>query len=187
MTATDYFHRLYAASDDPWSLASRPYERRKYAVTLACLPRPRYRSAFEPGCSIGVLTGRLARRCARLLAMDAVPRAVEEARAATGRMPHVQVRTGTVPADWPEGRHDLVVLSELLYYLCSEDRRRVAELTLSSLEPGGHLLAVHWRHPFGEAPTDGDRVHAELAATPGLSLLVNHTERDFLAQVFVRE
>ena len=53
-----YFDDMYAANRDPWSLASRWYEQRKYAVTLACLTRPRYRRAFEPGCSIGVLTER---------------------------------------------------------------------------------------------------------------------------------
>ena len=55
-----YFDDMYARSDDPWGFTSRWYERRKYAISLAMLPQERYDSAFEPGCSIGVLTGRLA-------------------------------------------------------------------------------------------------------------------------------
>ena len=51
-----YFERMYATSADPWQLQARWYERRKYAITLALLPYPRYRHAFEPGCSISVLT-----------------------------------------------------------------------------------------------------------------------------------
>ncbi|MFE7421819.1 hypothetical protein [Rhodococcus sp. NPDC057529] len=58
-----YFDAMYAASPDPWGFGDRWYEQRKYALTLAALPRPRYRRAFEPGCSIGILTAALAHRC----------------------------------------------------------------------------------------------------------------------------
>ena len=58
--------------------------------------------------------------------------------------------------------------------------------TLGSLEPGGHLMAVHWRHPFAEAPSSGDEVHAELASAPGLERLVEHVEHDFLLGVWQR-
>ena len=59
--STRYFDRMYSESPDPWQLGGRWYEQRKYAITLALLPYARYRHAFEPGCSIGVLTERLAR------------------------------------------------------------------------------------------------------------------------------
>ena len=57
MTSTNrsYFEEMYRDSDDPWEFGTSPYEQRKYAVTVASLPRSRYRSAYEPGCSIGVL------------------------------------------------------------------------------------------------------------------------------------
>src|SRR6478609_8966907 len=58
----DYFERVYREADDPWRFASSPYEAAKYAATLAAVPRARYRNAFEIGCSIGVLTERLAGR-----------------------------------------------------------------------------------------------------------------------------
>ena len=57
-----YFDGQYAASADPWGFTSRWYERRKYAISVAMLPSARYRSAFEPGCSIGELTAMLAPR-----------------------------------------------------------------------------------------------------------------------------
>ena len=67
-----YFAALYQADADPWRFASSDYERRKYAATLAALPRRAYRREFEVGCSIGVLTSQLARRCEHLLAVDVV-------------------------------------------------------------------------------------------------------------------
>ncbi len=64
MTSTDrqYFVDLYASDPDPWRLATSWYERRKYALTVDALPNERYRRAFEPGCSIGVLSELLAPR-----------------------------------------------------------------------------------------------------------------------------
>ncbi len=69
-TSPSYFRDLYATNDDPWNFADSPYEQRKYALTVASLPREMYANAFEPGCSVGVLTEQLATRCHRLLATD---------------------------------------------------------------------------------------------------------------------
>ena len=64
-TSRSYFEQMYRDHPDPWEFESSLYEQRKYAVTVASLPRSRYRSAYEPGCSIGVLTELLATRCDR--------------------------------------------------------------------------------------------------------------------------
>jgi hypothetical protein len=61
---------MYEHANDPWGFADRWYEERKRAITLAALPDRRYRTAFEPGCSIGVLTADLAHRCDFILAGD---------------------------------------------------------------------------------------------------------------------
>ena len=44
-----HFRAQYAASADPWGLAERWYESRKYALSLALLPTEHYGTAFEPG------------------------------------------------------------------------------------------------------------------------------------------
>jgi hypothetical protein len=54
-----HFQGKYHASPDPYRLADRWYEARKCTISTALLPAQRYGSAFEPGCSIGVLTTRL--------------------------------------------------------------------------------------------------------------------------------
>lgn len=177
-----YFDRLYADSDDPWGMGLRWYERRKYALTLAALPRPSYERGFEPGCSIGVLTAQLATRCRALLATDVSERALE---LAAERVPgNVTLRRLAVPGQWPEGSFDLVVLSELGYYLA--DVGALCQRSADALTPGGTLLACHWRHPVADYPLRGDEVHAVLAATPGLARLVTHEEEDFRLEVFIR-
>jgi SAM-dependent methyltransferase len=181
-----YFRARYADSPDPYGLADRWYEARKYAVTAALLPRPRYGTAFEPGCSIGVLTLRLAARCDRLLACDAVPDAVASARARTAGLPGVQVQQRVIPDGWPPQSFDLIVFSELLYYFDDADLEQVLSLAASSLRADGQLLAVHWRHPAPDHPRSGDEVHQVLAARPELAGLARYRDPDFTAEVYAR-
>jgi SAM-dependent methyltransferase len=181
-----YFRDRYAASADPWGLAERWYEARKYALTVALLPRERYGAAFEPGCSVGVLTAQLAPRCDRLLACDAVPDAVAAARVRAAGLPGVRVEQRVIPDDWPPGTFDLIVLSELLYYFDDADLGQVLGLGIGSLRPGGQILAVHWRHPAPDHPRTGDEVHEDLAAHPALALLARYRDPDFTAEVYTR-
>ena len=182
----EYFAAQYRDAEDPWRLAERWYEQRKYALTLAALPAPRYRRAFEPGCSVGVLSALLAERCDELVSWDREPAAVRQAAARLEPHPGAQARLGTVPEQWPDGHFDLIVFSELLYYLGTVELTRAARAAAGSLDPGGHLVAVHWRHPVREHAQSAERVHATVRAQPGLAPLVRHEEPDFLLEVFVR-
>jgi SAM-dependent methyltransferase len=181
-----YFRARYAASPDPYGLAERWYEARKYALTVALLPREHYRTAFEPGCSIGVLTAQLAPRCDRLLACDATPEAVASAQVRTAGLPGVQVERRVIPGDWPPGSFDLIIFSELLYYFGDTDLNLVLRLGIGALRPDGHLVAVHWRHPAPNHPRTGDQVHEALAAEPGLARLTHYRDPDFTAEVYAR-
>ncbi len=155
-----YFESIYARTPDPWGFRTSPYERGKYEATLGILPRPRYGRALEVGCSIGVFTRRLADRCGDLLALDTSPRALAEAVRDNADLPHVRFREATLPRDFPEGRYDLIVLSEVLYYLSEADLAALAERCRAALEPDGEMVLCHW---LGETdyPLTGDRA-AEL-------------------------
>ena len=181
----DHFERIYAEADDPWGFEHRWYERRKRAVTLASLPRERFASAFEPGCSIGVLTEALAERCDRLLATDVAARPLEVARRRLAGRPGVRIERLQVPQEWPSEHFDLVVLSEIGYYLSAADLETLVRRAAASLTPDGVLVACHWRHPAGD-PLRGDDVHALLREVSGLDVLVEHVEEDFRLDVLVR-
>jgi hypothetical protein len=181
-----YFDELYAKSRDPWSLAQRWYESRKYALTMASLPKARYRCGFEPGCSIGVLTAQLAERCDTLLATDVARPAVEATARRVVAWPNVTVKQMAVPDEWPSGSFDLVVLSEIGYYLDPANLLTLVSRAIDSLEPGGTLAAVHWRHPVADYPLRGDEVHTVLSGDRRLERLVRHEEPDFLLDVLVR-
>ncbi len=140
---TAHFDRIYAASADPWGYETSAYEAGKYAATLDALPAQRFAAALEVGCSIGVLTQRLAGRCDRLIAIDAAALAIERAKERLACVPHVDIRLGRVPEAWPAGSFDLIVLSELIYYLPDEDIDTVAGLTRAALPAGGHAILVN--------------------------------------------
>jgi len=182
-----YFDSLFAASDDPWGFRTRWYEQRKRALTLACLPASFYDSIFEPGCANGELAADLAPRCHRLLACDASVPAVRLARQRLRDVPHARVETMTMPADWPAEQFDLIVISELGYYLPPADLATLARACLGSLTDTGTLLACHWRPLIDGCAYGGDAVHEILAAETGLPRIVHHQEDDFVLDVWTRQ
>ena len=181
-----YFAGFYQADADPWGFETRWYEARKRAVTMASLPRPRFASAFEPGCAIGVLTAELAPRCARLLATDISDIPLAVARQRLSDQPGVTLEQRQVPQDWPAGPFDLIVLSEIGYYCDPADLSLLIAAAVSSLTADGVVLACHWRHPVADYPMTGDAVHQQLRGESGLSVLLEHTEEDFRLDVLVR-
>lgn len=179
------FDGVHAKSEDPWQYTTSWYERRKRLLTLAALPRERYESGLEIGCSIGTLTAELAGRCAGLLAVDASSTALELAAQRLAPFAGVSTRRLTLPAEWPEGRYDLIAVSEVGYYFAPSEFEQLLERIRSSMAPDGTLLLCHWRHPVSGWELDGDSVHA-LARnrlrwrTAGL-----YQERDFVLETLV--
>jgi SAM-dependent methyltransferase len=165
-----YFDAIYAAESDPWRFASSAYERDKYAATLAALEGRRYARALEVGCSIGVLTRRLADVCESLVAIDISDRPLAEARRRSADAPWVRFERMAAPREWPEGSFDLILLSEVIYYLDREDVGALANRVRESLASGGNLVLVHWT---GETdyPLTGDEAATLLMkeASPFLS------------------
>jgi len=182
-----YFDRMYAGSDDPWRLSTRWYERRKYAVTLAMLPNLRYQHAFEPGCSIGTLTTQLAQRCDHVTAVDVADAAVRGADLRlreAGCRDRVTLARSSLDAAWPAGRFDLLVLSEVAYYLEADALARVLQRECARLRPGANVVAAHWRHDVPDYPLTGDVAHAVIACTPGLTSMACYRDRDVVIEVF---
>lgn len=161
--AAAYFERLYRDDPDPWDFETSAYETAKYAATLRALPRGRYRRAFEIGCAGGVLTRALAERCAALVAVDVAEAALVHARTRCAACPGVEIARLTVPGDWPDGVFDLILVSEVGYYLSPTDLARLRDRCAETTEPSGHLVLVHWT---GETdyPLTADGVHDSFLA-----------------------
>ena len=158
------FEALYAASPDPWGYTSSQYEREKYAATLAAVGPGSYERGLEVGCSIGVFTAMLAPRCATLVAMDFSARALELARTRVARLPDVELVQGAFPEQAPTGSWNLIVCSEVLYYLDRATFEQALGWLRAQLKQGARVVAVSWRGLGTSEPLHGDDVHDILAA-----------------------
>ncbi|MGI4749827.1 MAG: bifunctional PIG-L family deacetylase/class I SAM-dependent methyltransferase [Janthinobacterium lividum] len=157
--STKYFDDVYNRNDDPWDFENSPYEHQKYEATLAALTRPVYEHVFEIGCSIGVLSKKLAPRSKKLLSVDVADLALAKATERLKDFPQVKVQKMIVPQEFPEASFDLILLSEVGYYLSKDDLEKLARLMISHLQTGGQLLLVHWTPFVPDYPQTGDEVH----------------------------
>ena len=161
-----HFEEKYAAKADPWNYAGNPYEHEKYDATLGALPGPRYGRALELGCSVGVLTARLASCCERVDALDCSPTALREAQRRCAGLKGVEFACRSLPDEFPAGRGawDLVVISEMGYSLTPPQLRRLRALVLAALAAGGDLVLVHWLGTSEDHRMSGDAVHEAFAS-----------------------
>lgn len=177
------FDKMFADGDDPWSSGSW-YERRKRSLTLAVLSRERYGVVLDLGCSTGILTRALAERADEVLAVDVSRRALEVARRQT--CPSVTWVHGEAPSVLAEvrGPLDLVVLSEIGYFLGSFDLWLTIGRLVERLAPGGELVLVHWRHPTKNIPLDGLSVHRQVRAILAPWSTITHVESDVFIDAY---
>ena len=170
----DYFNEVYRDNDDPWEFETSDYERDKYADTVDSLPLTYYDKAFEIGCSIGVLTKMLAEKCGHLLSIDIADAPLEKARLRLNNYPNVEFRKMAVPGEFPIDNFDLVVMSEVGYFLNIADLKLLIKEIVNHLNSKGNLLLVHWTPYVPDFPLTGDIVHNEFLKSAGDGMPLKH-------------
>lgn len=173
MTAQDTFDDAYRRDADPWGFATDPYELMRYRHVIQHVPSGG--TVFEPGCSVGVLTRQLADHCEHVTACDASPTAVVLARERCADVANVDVSTGVLPGDLPDGPFDTVVFSELGYYFFISSLILLSQRLERLVAPGGRLIAAHWIGTSPDHVLSGDHVHRVLTCVVGLRHI--HHER----------
>ncbi len=157
------FEARYRANPDPWDFAGSPYEQGRYDTLLRGLSRDGYRRGYEPGCSVGALTIRLAARCERLFAIDVSATAIATARDRCRAAGNVELTVGSV-AEPPPRDLDLLVFSEIGYYFSVPELDRVIARLHDAVVPGGELAACHWLGTSPDHQLHGSVVHERLRA-----------------------
>ena len=160
---SEYFKKVYAANDDPWDFETSEYEAGKYAATLAAMPKRHYENALEIGCSIGVLTRFLAERCTHLLATDVSQKALDQAADRCSEFTNISFRRMSFPHEFPEDHFDLIMISEVAYYLSPADWQLAMSSLYAKLEVEGNVVLVHWLPEVHDYPQTGDQIHDSFA------------------------
>jgi peptidoglycan/xylan/chitin deacetylase (PgdA/CDA1 family)/SAM-dependent methyltransferase len=159
----DHFESIFAASADPWKYTS-DYERVKYEQTLELLPHKQYDNALEIGCAEGHFTQMLAPLVRDLVAADISEIALSRASARCAEFENITYVQLDLTKDPLQGPFELIVCSELLYYVGDQQAlAAVIQKIASALRPGGYFLTAHahlvvdepsqagfdWELPFG--------------------------------------
>ena len=169
-----YFKKVYDRSGDPWNFQTSEYEAAKYADTLATLPAGRFTNALEIGCSIGVLSCRLAERSDSLLGIDVSEKALAAARERCAGSPQARYLRMELARGERGGMGDVGLISKVGYYWRRADQEHAADLLAAHQQPGGHLLLVHLTEAVPDYPQTGDQVHAAWLARPEWTLVTGH-------------
>lgn len=138
----DYWNRIFSR-EDPWDYSSA-YEQRKYRLTLEMVPDKSIPRALELGCAEGLFTKMLVEKVDDLLAADISDNALQRARDSCVDIENVRFEQHDIADGIPAGEYDLIVCSELLYYLRDRYALEVfASQVKEALATGGYLLMTH--------------------------------------------
>jgi peptidoglycan/xylan/chitin deacetylase (PgdA/CDA1 family) len=183
------------AVPDPWGYTS-PYEQRKYEHTLELLPDGPLNRVLELACAEGHFTVQLAPRVGELLAADIAAPAIERARERCRAFGHVGFQQLDMGRDPIPGRFELIVCSEVLYYIGNRFALdRFARKVTAALEPGGHLLTTHAHAVVDDPSTTGfewqvgfgaKHIGEAFARVPGMDLVRELRTPVYRVQLFRR-
>lgn len=180
------FEEMFRRNVDPWNYAHSPFEAFKRDRLLKACGLRLYDRGLELACANGETTRRLALRCLRLLAVDSSETALAEARRRTESLPNVAFERVHLPDQTPGGPFDLIVASEILYYLPQSAMLELLERIKRALAPGGRVVLLHHTLPFADAAQLPILAQAKAKANLGqkLDLVMQARHRRFDVAAF---
>jgi SAM-dependent methyltransferase len=153
--AREFFEGLWQRGDH-WELESSAFEQTKYTRMLALLDGGHYSRVLELGCGAGTLTRHLASRADYVLALDIASGAINRAQALWTGPATVDFRQANIMEYNPHagGPWDLVVLSDIMYYLgwlySFFDINWFASQLFTATRVGGYCLYANAMGSFGD-------------------------------------
>lgn len=148
---------------DPFGFDVHPEEQLKFDRTLeVCGDGPLGR-VLELGCAVGTFTEVLAPRATDVLAIDVSQSAVDQVLRRLDGQDHVRAVAMAIPDEFPDETFDLVIASDVLYYLPVPVLQRCVDRIEESLAPGGTFVSVHYVPRMGSV-LNGEEAHDVIIA-----------------------
>jgi LmbE family N-acetylglucosaminyl deacetylase len=180
-----HFDAMFQKSSDPWGYDSVAYEADRFRRTIAALDGKHFESALELGCANGALTAQLINCCTTLVATDTAQAALDAARKRLSGRNGVDFRLGKLPDDLPEGRYDLIVLSDMLYYLGLQGVVRLMALLQTRAKPVCRIVMTNY---LGETDCAlSGEMAAEIALAHASGWAIVHASRTEQLRIDVLE
>jgi SAM-dependent methyltransferase len=156
------FERKFRENIDPWNYTSSLFERFKRRVLIRACGLTKYGRVLELGCANGETTFALTRISLRLLAVDGSVTAIEAAKRRLAGNAHVSFSCLTIPEEMPRGPFDLIIISELAYYLPKHRLSLLGRRISASLASGGRAVVLNNRRLFDDAAQHPALAHRRL-------------------------
>jgi SAM-dependent methyltransferase len=158
------FDLKFRGNVDPWNYRHSRFEHQKRKVLIEACGCAKRGRGLELACANGETTRELSQLCLKLTAIDGSPTALAEAQRRHGHIQGLKFLRASLPTEMPKGPFDLIVVSEIAYYLRSHDLARLARNLPYALAPGGRVIVLDHRRRFPDAAQHSGRAHQMLCA-----------------------
>lgn len=172
------FERKFSESIDPWNYRTSRFEAYKRKTLLRACGGGKRGRGLELACAIGETSRALTPLCLRLLAVDSSRTALDEARRRHGGDARLRFRRAVLPTETPRGPFDVIVVSELAYYLVPNDLRILTNRLRAALAPGGRIVVLHHLRPFDDAAQLPALAHRGMRRAFGAGMRKTFDKRD---------
>jgi trans-aconitate methyltransferase len=171
------FEQKFRANIDPWNYTTSPFERYKRDVLVRACGCRTFGRGLELACAIGVTSRCLGQRCLRLLAVDSSLTALAEAKRRTRDSERITFRRAVLPNETPRGPFDLIVASEIAYYINQHALSQLLRKLEMALAPSGRIVVLNHTRQFDDAAQLPALAHERLRRKLEKTMLIVFHER----------
>lgn len=162
---TDFSGRYESPEKDSWSYTSAPAHAERLQRILKALSPLSGKRVLELGCAEGFITQEIGKQSASVVACELSPLAAERTRNVCLGLP-VTVIAGDIRTCLPDGSFDLILASDVFYYLTASELSQVAStLANNASEDGRLIMANEWNSAYAQLTSPDQIIHTIMDTT----------------------
>lgn len=161
----DFSVRYESPDKDSWSYTADPAHLERLQRILKALSPSEGKKVLELGCAEGFITKEIAKQAAQVVACELSPLAAERTRNACKGL-SVRVIVGDIRTCLPKETFDIILASDVFYYLTAAELSRVADtLAHGAAEDGRLIMANEWNSSYAQLTSPDQIIQTIMDAT----------------------